>query len=577
MKSITERLHQIALIIMAPALYIFLSRKGRYFLTAFALVLFMAGCFREFYKTNTQNTINASNIEKLKNRQKIFFAHFQDTVVSLENLTTNGIELEAVTYQLSVEQINSLIYQKQKPNQYKLKKDPGILMQVHFYSNYPKNTFQKDSTQKLSIPYTSINRLDVYEKDVKKTSTNHFLSVLLIIGIVLAGSAIFLAIACNCPQVYVQEGNKFEFKSGLYSGAVNSKLERSDYLLLDNFSPSSDSLKIRIENVKGEEQFINRLQLLRVKHPAGTKVLADKFGKIYSYSTPVAPLSVRDISGIDYTKQVKYKDTEQAGFVQPGTDGSASSLIFHFPAQKSGKKARLILRAANTPWSGYLYKEFLGMQGNAYTMLRNNQEKMERSVAENWILGQSLPLKVYVENEKGEWQMADYFQTPGNTAKRDLIMELDIPATLLQTTRIKLETVYRFWDIDYAALDTDEQPVIESEWINPAKAMLSTGENMANQISREDKSYLSLKGNAYLDLIFSPLKADNDNSSYILSGTGYYHQSPANNNNPDLANLNKFKNPGAFQSYSVEEFEKVNTTLAKLLEDVNEKKNTSIK
>ena len=102
------------------------------------------------------------------------------------------------------------------------------------------------------------------------------------------------AIACNCPQVSIQNGNQFEFKSGLYSGAVNANLERSDYLLLDNFASSTDSVKIRIDNVNGEQQYINRLQLLKVTHPAGTKVLVDRNGKIYSYKAPVTPLSVID-------------------------------------------------------------------------------------------------------------------------------------------------------------------------------------------------------------------------------------------------------------------------------------------
>ena len=308
------------------------------------------------------------------------------------------------------------------------------------------------------------------------------------------------------------------FKSGLYSGAVNSNLERSDYLLLDDFSPLSDSIQLRIENVKGEEQFINRLQLLRVNHQKGTKVLADKYGNIYSYASPVAPLAVRDIADKEYSKALRNYDAETAGFIQPrqAKGDSASSLILQFPAEMSGRKARLILRASNTLWSGLLYKEFQGMYGNAYTRMREKQEKMDRSSTENWVLQQSLPLKVYVENEKGQWQLADYFQTPGNTAWRDMIMELDIPKTTLQTTRIKLETVYRFWDIDYAALDIGEQEGIEIKWLNPTKALLSTGENIADKISLNDKSYLSLKGNNYLDLLFIPSNKESKNSSLLF-------------------------------------------------------------
>ena len=189
---------------------------------------------------------------------------------------------------------------------------------------------------------------------------------------------------------------------------------------------------------------------------------------------------------------------------------------------------------------------------------------MDRTSTQNWVLQQSLPLKVYVENEKGKWQLADYFQTPGNTAWRDLIMELDIPKTTLHTTRIKLETVYRFWDIDYAALDISEAGSVETMWVDPTKALLSTGENIADQISFNDQTYVSLKGNNYLELLFIPAKKEIENSSFFLCGTGYYHQSPVSDKKPDVAKLEKFKKPGAFQSYSVEEFDKVNQALAKI-------------
>ena len=296
---------------------------------------------------------------------------------------------------------------------------------------------------------------------------------------------------------------------------------------------------------------------------AGTKVLVDRNGKIYAYTSPVTPLSVIDNAKKEYSKQVSYFDTENAGFIQPGKDGEASSLVLQFPANMAGKKARLILRANNTPWSGYMYKEFQGLYGNAYTKMREKQEKKDPTVSQNWILNQSLPLKVYVENIKGEWQMADYFQMPGNTAKRDMVMEIDIPNTPMQTVRIKLETVFRFWEIDYAALDNTEQKGLESIWVSPSKAIVSTGENAIDKISAIDKNYLSLTGPAYLDLQYYNLTAKNESDSYFLVGTGYYHQSPENTGKPDVAALKQFRKPGNFQLFSLREYQRVSTELAK--------------
>jgi len=534
----------------------------------------LAGCFRHYYQIDTQKFVSSEMIKKLQSNEKIFIAHFNDSTFKLNNLKMSDSSIEADIQPFSDAQLTKAYEKRNTSMNYKPSRDVNILMQVHLYIDKNQQSFKPENEQKILIPLSSIAQMDIYEYDKKRTKNNRVFSYIGVTLAVLTGVIIIAGlIACNCPQVSLENGNQLEFKSGLYSGAVNSNLERSDYLLLDNFASSTDSAKIRIDNVNGEQQYINRLQLLKVSHPAGTKVLVDRNGKIYTYTSPVTPLSVIDIAGKDYSKQVRYFDTENAGFIEPDTKTAASSLILHFPANMAGKKARLILRASNTPWSGYIYKEFQGLYGSAYTSMRESQEKMDPSVSQNWVINQTLPLKVSVENEKGEWKMADYFQTPGNTAKRDMIMEIDIPNTFLQTVKIKVETVFRFWEIDYAALDITAQTDMQSTWVAPSKALLSTGDNVTDKISATDKDYLSLTGNTYLDLQYNNLTGKNENDTYFLCGTGYYHQSPVNTNNPDVAALSQFRNPGHFQTFSLQEFEKINDALAKNM--VNEKKQKS--
>jgi hypothetical protein len=570
MKILNQRQHTLAFFLTAPVLFIFLRKGGKIYLPLILTGVLIAGCFRHYYKIESQQTVSSETISKLESGQKIFLAHFNDAIVRLNNIKTTDTELNAVVQALSENELSRAYSNKNSSKQYKPSRDANILFEVHLYIDKNQQSFKSDNSQKVIIPLTSIARMDIYEKDKGRTTTNQIFSAVGVALVVTLG--ILTIVACNCPQVSIADGNQFEFKSGLYSGAVNANLERSDYLLLDNFAPVKDSLKIRIDNVNGEQQFINNMQLLKVSHPEGTKVLADRNGKIFSYKAPVTPLSVRDNAGKEYNNQVRYFDSENAGFVQPGKEGAASSLVFQFPVNMAGKKARLILRANNTAWSGHVYKEFQGLYGNAYTSMRDIQEKMDPSVSQNWILNQSLPLKVYVENIQGEWQMADYFQMPGNTAKRDMIMEIDIPNTPLQTVRIKLETVFRFWEIDYAALDNTEQAGIESTWLTPANALVSTGENALDKISATDKEYVSLTGHAYLDLQFYNLKGNHDTDSYFLCGTGYYHQSAVNANNPDLAALSQFRQPGNFQKFSIGEYEKVSADLVNYMDAAKQKK-----
>lgn len=233
------------------------------------------------------------------------------------------------------------------------------------------------------------------------------------------------------------------------------------------------------------------------------------------------------------------------------------------PAIMAGKKARLILRAANTMWAGYVSKEFRGLFGKAYTSWAARQEKRPAMVNENWLLEQSLPLKVFTQKESGQWQYVDHFPMTGNTASRDLIMELDLPSTPFQTIDIKLETVYRFWEIDYAALDNSFQPFHSSEWLNPELAVHSDGKPMGKALVKKDTSYVRLSGTEHLKLRFRLQNQPDSNFTWFLCGTGYYHQSPMNESKAQIGALMRFKKPGAFHAFSVEKYHTLATAFTR--------------
>jgi len=113
-------------------------------------------------------------------------------------------------------------------------------------------------------PLSSICRTDVYELNKGATAANH---VGTIIGVTLLvttiSAAISIAVACNCPQLYVEDSGSYHFTNGLYSGAVYSTLERTDHVLLSNIPAGVENISFKIANGKEEEQFINQVQLLK--------------------------------------------------------------------------------------------------------------------------------------------------------------------------------------------------------------------------------------------------------------------------------------------------------------------------
>src|SRR5678809_1433671 len=115
-------------------------------------------------------------------------------------------------------------------NTVKKKDKDSTLIQVHLYSNTALS--ENDSVFTGSV--SSFYRVDVYELNKGATTANHIVSVVgIIAGALLVAATIGYLIECNCPQVYVENNGDYNFTSGLYSGAVYSTLERTDYLPLN--------------------------------------------------------------------------------------------------------------------------------------------------------------------------------------------------------------------------------------------------------------------------------------------------------------------------------------------------------
>src|SRR5258705_3976425 len=315
-----------------------------------------------------------------------------------------------------------------------------------------------------------------------------------------------------------------------------------------------NTFKIKIKNVKDEEQFMNRIQLLEVKHPVGTNVLADRHGNIFSYNKPVAPVSAIVNQKMDIKKQIAFTDDDQYSFdSEKGENGlSRTILVFNKPA--ASKKAKLIIHGGNSRWSGYLYHSFAELFGTGYEKWRNQKDNSDPKEMEKWQTDQGLPLMVYVE-KNGKWIFADYFAHTGNTASRDMIMELDLLQISSERVKIKLETVYQFWNLDFAGIDFSENCNSTSIFFDPSKALRTDGTDQVKSLSLVDKDYAHLNADEEIDLEYQQTSLNEwAQTSYFLVCTGYYHNMKKYESEPKLAMLQKFKNTKAFDDYSREKF-----------------------
>ena len=548
MKPGTNRFSQLSFFL--PVLYLSCKKTpGKVILFLIATTL-LSGCFQHYFRTNTQNNIDAATIQKLMSTDKYIIVHSKNRVVGLTNATLVDNKLEADIVPLPLEHSEYLNPQLNKTNRVARPHKEATLMEVHLYNPGEINMDQNH----LSFPLSSFNRVDIYELDKSATTGNHVVSwVGVVVGTTVVAGLIAFAIACNCPQVYVNNGrHDYQFVSGVYSGAVYSSLERSDFLPLHNLQPVDNTFTIKIKNAPGEEQFINRMQLLQVTHPENSKVLIDRHGNVFTYEKLKTAQSAIINGNIEIAQQLSSLDNDQYLFDDEKTDKSLSQVLLAFKKPDAAQKAKLVIHGGNSLWSGYLYHSFAALFGKGYEKWRNEKEKSDPAQMEQWQKDQGLPLMVYIERN-GKWEFADYFIHTGNTATRDLIMELNVSDVETRYIKIKLETVYQFWNLDFAGIDFSENVKTEIAVLDPVKATKPDRSDQRAALNSVDKNYSHLIADEELNLEYQYSKTPGS-SSYFFVSTGYYHNLKKLKGSPQIAALLKFKNKNAFDDFSRKKF-----------------------
>jgi hypothetical protein len=523
------------------------------------LIITLSSCFLNFYKTNTKASIDATTASRLSSENKYFIIHFANSTNGLENAHVSNDSLYGTIVLLTPEHSNNLYpVANSNKNRVKAKDKKHALMEVHLYTNAEL----KSTDSVLAAKVSSFNRADVYELNKSATTTNHILSA---VGVTVASVVIIggiaLAIACNCPQVYVENNGTYNFTSGLYSGAVYSTLERTDYLPLTTVPYNVKNISLKIANAKNEEQFINKVELLQVRHSVNTNVLADRHGNIYSYEKIIAPISAFTDNKNNIVNVLKQTDEQYYSFDNNANKNGFSDVRLIFDKPANAESAKLIIHARNTYWGGLLHKEFINLFGDDFEKWRAKQEAANPKDLEKWQTDQALPLMVYIKTNN-EWKFIDYFQLIGNTASRDLIMNINTKNISADKIELKLETAYRFWDLDFAGIDYSNNQNFTTTVIEPTEAIKSDDTNEQLTLLNSDKNYVHLVNDEYVSFKYQIPSSETAEASYFLVSGGYYHSLEQITGKANYNELLKFKKQSAFDNFSREKYKEAQDVAA---------------
>lgn len=439
-----------------------------------------------------------------------------------------------------------------------LPKEKPYIHQTHlFVQNYDFN----EESNKVSIPIDNVLKFEIYKYD--KTVSGIVIVTSIVIGVPLAGIAL-LAIICNCPYIYSEDGDQLIFEGNLFTGSIYPSLERTDYIPILNNSSNSGTFNIAVANENEEILNINQLGLLSIKHEIGIKVLIDQAGIPHTISNPIPPIQATSFKRYNHTEDLQKADNLEYDFGSPeiNSNTTLSELDLVFNNSSNAEIGKLVLRVKNNNWGGFIYDEVSNMLGKRFEWYHKKQEHKSSREMKELMRKEGMAMSVSIFQD-GTWQPIDIIWPTGSKVYREVVIPVDLRNMKDDNIVFKLEGGFKFWDIDQATIDYSEDSTVEIYESFAEANDVEKEHEIINKLRYDDEHYMNeiLPGEK-IDLEFKVQNQDIEGTySYFLKGKGYYSLEKEYQNRMRIAELLRFKNEGGFSYYSFKRFNEIAESL----------------
>lgn len=418
----------------------------------------------------------------------------------------------------------------------------GIIHQVHIHSNKISKI-----DNKVSIHLDDITHADILKKG---SSGAHVFAV---IALTFMGAflvlIIILAIACNCPHVYVQNGESYVYTNTLFTGAVSQGLERFDYKSIPDFNPSSTALTMQIRNEDQEIQHTNLIQLIAAYHDSSFEVLTDQNGVLYSISKAQKAISTKDQNGKNLSEELSDRDGSAYHFDTPSKNGMVSSFL-SFSQMEEGKNAKLILSVKNSDWAGLIHQEFNTVLGNKHQQWTAKNRKKSGAKQNAELNNAGIPLQVYVK-KNNKWIEVQSIQPVGNARMQSLVVPINAKHLSGKQVDIRIDGGFKLWELDYAAMDFSAPKNFEVKQLTPTSV---SGDSAFYQtLQKDDQLYMSTASRSEaVSVHFEGLKSQN--RTLFIQSKGYYIRQDVQKGKPDWMQMAKMTRSHGIARFSQDVF-----------------------
>ena len=479
-----------------------------------------------------------------------YFLHVGNQFWLLENATVTDGQLTGSGL-IAVDKDYSYFYNKVISGNSSIKKvkkrDLEYVNQVHVYADL----FSEDAKAGIIINLKDITKVDVM-KDAELL--NSFIVGTAVVAGTVVGtvvvSALVVAILCNCPHNYTFDGEQYHYNNTLFTGATSAALERNDFKKLPDYLPESESYQLMIKNEENEIQYTNLLELIAVQHDLNTVVIPSQQGDFFTISNLQMPLSTKNDLGQDLQPLLSYDDEVAYAFDNKSSEDFANVYAV-FDAPKKIKDATLIIKAKNTRWSGFVYDEFSHLFGNKYQ--KWNSKLNERSTEEvnNYRKKAGIPLAVSIK-VGDKWVDVESIDLIGEVFYNTVAVAIDPTFITDKKIEIKLTSGFKFWELDYIALDNSSKENIEIQYLQPSTATMNGTLDETENLKADDSNYMVHEKNGDSTIVmFKSIKNSKSKSrSLFLRSKGYYVSQRNYQGKPNRTELVKFKQDGEMSRYS---------------------------
>jgi hypothetical protein len=523
-------------------------------LLALATLNLTQGCY--YFKVNTRNQPSSAMISGLNQEGKDFILHFNEKTFRLTDLDISNHILSGNIRDLDYSYYHYRV-KTDKPNRYLKKASQNqtyLLNEVHLYVD----EYTDQGNNRITVPVSSVNKVEIYDKDIATTTGSWILGTLGVISSVYLIIAILILIFKeSCPFIYSWDGDSYHFEGEIFSGAIQPGLERFDYLRLRNIQPDEGLYTLKITNEIKEIQHINLAQLKVVDHPEGTEAYMDKYGTIHTTTGPVLPLSSVTLTGEpvdDFTGKADGVAYPFNGVAM--TEATIDGVVLEFENPGNTNVGKLLIRAKNSLWLENVFSEFHSLLGGQYDTFSKREARRPAAEMRELMYNQGFPLSVYVERNGG-WELSDFYEIAGPMAFRDDILAINIPESAGEKVRIKLETGFMFWELDYVAMDFSQNLPLQATTLSAIDAIDENGKSVAGEILSDDNTYYVQPEIGNQAVITFPVpEFTGESRTVFLESKGYYKILRDQKGLPAMKTLRSFRNPGRMAEFSKELFDR---------------------